>query len=342
MRADTEDLPEGAVRVNQDTRLDNRVLDLRVPAHLAIFRIQSGVTNLFREFLCAHDFTEIHSPKMIGGASEGGANVFSINYFGDKAFLAQSPQLYKQMSIMADFKRVFEIGAVFRAENSNTYRHLTEFTGLDLEMEFKESYSEVLDVLDELLYFIVTGINERYKRELEVIQTQYPHEPFVYKKPALRLKFPEAVKMLQEAGVDQPALEDLSTATEKFLGKLVKAKYGTDFYILEKYPSAARPFYTMPCPEDSNYSNSYDLFFRGEEICSGAQRIHDPELLARRAKDLGVDPSSLSAYIDSFKYGAFPHGGAGIGLERVVMLFLGLGNIRKTSLFPRDPSRLTP
>eukprot|EP00762_Andalucia_godoyi_P001932 ANDGO_05954.mRNA.1 Aspartate--tRNA ligase len=345
MRPESETTAEDGtefVRVNRDTRLDNRTLDLRVPAHLAIFRIQSMVGNLFREYLCTNDFIEIHSPKMIGGASEGGANVFQINYFGNKAFLAQSPQLYKQMAVMADFKKVFEIGPVFRAENSNTLRHLTEFTGLDIEMEIVNSYSEVLDVLDDMFDFIIRNLNSRCQREMEVIRTQYPFEPFKYTKPALRLKYPEAIKMLKDAGADAPDLEDLSTVNERLLGKLVKDTYDTDFFMLEKFPSCARPFYTMPCPDDSRYSNSYDLFFRGQEICSGAQRIHDPELLISRARDLGVDPQTLSHYIDSFKYGAYPHGGAGIGLERVTMLFLGLQDVRKASLFPRDPQRLMP
>ncbi len=207
---------------------------------------------------------------MIGGASEGGANVFKFEYFGSPACLAQSPQLYKQMALCADFDRVFEIGPVFRAEDSNTNRHLCEFTGLDMEMTIKEHYFEVLDMLADMLVYLFQGIEKNYAKELEVINKQYPFEPFVCKTPVVKLHFKEGVQMLQEAGFDQAPLDDLSTETERALGKMVKDKYGTDFYMLYGYPAAVRPFYTMLDPHDSNYTNSYDFFMRGEEITSGA------------------------------------------------------------------------
>lgn len=331
-------------RVGRDTRLDGRVLDLRVPPHQALLRVQAGVSGLFREFLTAAGFVEIHSPKLIAGASEGGADVFTLDYFGRPACLAQSPQLYKQMAICGDMERVFEVGPVFRAENSQTHRHLCEFTGLDLELQITEHYSEVLDCLDALFVSIFDGINARHGRELEVIRAKSPFEPFVYS-PAgknLRLEYPQAVAMLREAGVEQGDFDDLSTEVERKLGELVKARYGTDFFILTRFPSAVRPFYTMPEAEDDRYSNSFDVFMRGEEIVSGAQRVHDVEMLARRAEAKGIDVASLSSYLDAFRYGTPPHGGAGIGLERVVMLFLAAGNVRECSLFPRDPKRLTP
>lgn len=331
-------------RVGRDTRLDGRVLDLRVPPHQALLRVQAGVSGLFREFLTAAGFVEIHSPKLIAGASEGGADVFKLDYFGRPACLAQSPQLYKQMAICGDMERVFEVGPVFRAENSQTHRHLCEFTGLDLELQITEHYSEVLDCLDALFVSIFDGINARHNRELEVIRAKSPFEPFVYS-PAgenLRLEYPQAVAMLREAGVEQGDFDDLSTEVERKLGELVKARYGTDFFILTRFPSAVRPFYTMPEAEDERYSNSFDIFMRGEEIVSGAQRVHDVEMLARRAEAKGIDVKSLSSYLDAFRYGTPPHGGAGIGLERVVMLFLAAGNVRECSLFPRDPKRLSP
>ncbi|XP_063928027.1 aspartate--tRNA ligase, cytoplasmic-like [Zophobas morio] len=328
--------------IHQDVRLDNRIIDLRTPTNLAIFRLQSSVCTLFREFLLSKGFTEIHSPKIISSASEGGANVFKLDYFKGSAFLAQSPQLYKQMAICADFERVFEIGPVFRAEDSNTHRHLTEFTGLDLEMEIKEHYHEVINLLGELFICIFRGLEERNEKELKIISYQFPFEPLKYRNPPLILNFSEGVQMLNEAGYPMDPFSDLSTAHEKILGKLVKDKYQTDFYILDKYPLAARPFYTMPCPTDPKYSNSYDMMIRGEEVLSGAQRIHDSELLTERAKLHEIDISKINSYIDSFKYGCPPHGGGGIGLERVLMLYLGLNNIRKTSLFPRDPKRVTP
>jgi aspartyl-tRNA synthetase len=329
-------------RVNLDTRLNNRVLDLRTTTNHAIFRLQSAVCLLFREFLVERDFMEIHTPKLIGTASEGGSNVFKVTYFKQSAFLAQSPQLYKQMCIAADFGKVFEIAPVFRAEDSNTHRHMTEFMGLDMEMAFNEHYHEVLDVLDEMFVYIFTNLKERYSKETEAIKKQYEFEDFEFLPKTLRLSFKEGVQMLRDAGVETGDYEDLSTANERFLGKLVKEKYHTDFYILDKFPLAVRPFYTMPDPNNPGYSNSYDFFMRGEEILSGAQRIHDPEFLEERAKLHEIDVSTIQPYIDAFKIGAPPHAGGGVGLERVVMLYLALGNIRRASLFPRDPKRLEP
>ncbi|KAI5967715.1 DPS1 [Candida margitis] len=328
--------------VNLDTRLDSRVIDLRTPTNQAIFKIQSGVSQLFREFLSKKGFTEIHTPKIIGAASEGGSNVFEINYFKGSAFLAQSPQLYKQQLIAGDFERVFEVAPVFRAENSNTHRHMTEFTGLDLEMAFEEHYDEVLQVLEDLFVFIFTELKERYGKEIATVRKQFPVEEF--KINMVKLHFKEGIAMLREAGKEVDDFEDLSTENEKLLGKLVREKYDTDFYILDKFPLAIRPFYTMPDAEDPRYSNSYDFFMRGEEILSGAQRIHDPELLKERMKAHEVDPNTpgLNDYVDAFTYGCPPHAGGGIGLERVVMFFLDLKNIRRASLFPRDPKRLRP
>ena len=331
------------VRVGQDTRLNHRVIDLRTPANQAIFRVQSAVCELFRDALRQKDFIEIHTPKLIGGASEGGASVFKLDYMGQKACLAQSPQLYKQMAVESDFERVFEIGPVFRAEDSNTHRHLCEFTGLDMEMAIKEHYFEVLDVLDDLFIHMFDGLNERFSHELKVVAQQHPYEPLKYLRPTLRLEFPEGIKMLQDHGVEGvDPLGDLTTAHERILGDLVRQKYDTDFYILHKYPAGARPFYTMPDPTDADYSNSFDIFIRGEEIISGAQRIHDVDLLTKRAAECGIEIDTIQSYLEAVKYGALPHGGCGVGLERVVMLFLGLGNIRKTSMFPRDPKRLAP
>jgi len=330
------------IRVNQDTRLDNRVLDLRTPANQAIFKLEAGVCKLFRDILTCKGFVEIHTPKIISAASEGGANVFTVSYFKSSAYLAQSPQLYKQMAIAADFDRVFTVGAVFRAEDSNTHRHLTEFVGLDLEMAFKYHYHEVLDVIGHTFTEMFKGLRDQYKTEIETVAQQFAVEPFKFLDPPLRLNFSTGLSMLREAGVTIGDEDDLSTPDEKLLGRLVKAKYNTDFYILDKYPLAVRPFYTMPDPEDPKSSNSYDIFMRGEEIMSGAQRIHDPEMLTQRALHHNIDLEKIKAYIDSFRYGCPPHAGGGIGLERVVMLYLGLDNIRKTSMFPRDPKRVTP
>lgn len=204
------------------TRLDNRVIDLRTPAKQAIFRISSGVCQLFREFLTKNDFVEIHTPKLIGGSSEGGANVFNFTYFGKKACLAQSPQLYKQMCVMGDFQRVFEIGPVFRAENSFTHRHMCEFVGLDLEMAIKEHYFEVLDFFGELFPFIFNGLEERFSRELKAINEQFEFEPFKCKYPIVRITFEEGIALLKEHGIEWDPLADLDTPTERKLGEIGK------------------------------------------------------------------------------------------------------------------------
>lgn len=336
------DNAEGLAAVNLDTRLDNRVLDLRTTTAQGIFSLQAGVCKLFRDTLTERGFVEIHTPKIISAASEGGANVFTVSYFKGSAYLAQSPQLYKQMAIAGDFGKVFTIGGVFRAEDSNTHRHMTEFVGLDLEMAFNFHYHEVLETIGSVLITIFKGLQRNYAAEIEAVGRQYPAEPFEFCEPALVLTYPEAIKMLREDGVEIGDEDDLSTPVEKQLGRLVKDKYKTDFFILDKFPLAVRPFYTMPDPHDSRYSNSYDMFMRGEEILSGAQRIHDAEFLIERAKHHSIELEKIQAYIDSFKYGCPPHAGGGIGLERVTMLFLGLHNIRLASMFPRDPKRITP
>ena len=345
--AENAEGPQGPT-VTRDTRLNNRVIDVRVLPHASILRVQSGVSLLFREYLHKEGFVEIHSPKIIGGSSEGGADVFKLDYFGHECCLAQSPQLYKQMAICGDLKRVYEIGPVFRAEKSNTHRHMCEFTGLDMEMEINEHYSEILDVLDGLFTAIFNGLETRYERELAAVRAKWNVPTFKHLgengAKQLRLKWPEGIALLREDGVEIGDEEDLNTEKEKRLGRIVKDKYGTDFFMLTHFPSKIRPFYTMVDPHDGRYSNSYDLFMRGEEIVSGAQRIHDVELLKERAKAmLGEEGMfSIQSYVDAFRFGAPPHGGAGIGLERVVMLYLGVGNIRECSFFPRDPQRFTP
>ena len=376
-----------AIRVLLETRLSNRVVDLRTKANQGIMRMQSGVCTLFREFLLNLDFVEIHTPKLLATASEGGSTVFQLKYFDRFAYLAQSPQFYKQMALMADLPGVFEIGPVFRSENSLTHRHMTEFVGLDLEMPFKEHYSEVLDVMDAMFNHMFTGIQNRYRSELEAVREQHPFEDLKWSYPCLKLEFKDAVALLVENGPaviegdimvidgeleslsDGPESEesrkrlekrkseleahlasvklhkqneDMGTSDEKVLGRVVRAVHDTDFYMVTRFPVEIRPFYTMPCPDDPKWTNSYDIFLRGEEIVSGAQRIHDPAMLLEVAKSKGVDLAPVQSYVDAFKYGAFPHGGGGVGLERVVMLFCGLPNIRLTSMFPRDPNRLTP
>lgn len=333
---------EQFVTVGTDTRLDNRVLDLRTPVNQAIFRVQSRVCNLFRRYLDEAGFIEIHTPKIQGAATESGASVFKLAYFEQTAFLAQSPQLAKQMAIAADFERVYEIGPVFRAENSNTYRHMTEFIGLDLEMAIKEHYHEAVDLLDGLFISIFKGLQASSAKEIDIIKSQHPLDDFKFLDKTLRLKHHEAIQILKDNGHDIEFGQDMGTEQERILGKLIKEKYQTDYYIIDKFPLAIRPFYTMPDPVDPTLSNSYDFFMRGEEIISGAQRIHSTGLLIERMREAKIEPGEMKGYLDGFKLACPPHAGGGIGLERVVMLFFGLGNIRRACLFPRDPKRLAP
>ncbi|KAE8804461.1 aspartate--tRNA ligase 2, cytoplasmic-like [Hordeum vulgare] len=330
-------------RVGQDTRLNHPAINLRTPAVQAIFRIKHQIEHKFREYLSSRDFIGIHTPKLISGSSEGGAAVFKLEYKNGKtACLAQSPQLHKQMAICGGLRRVFEVGHIFRAEDSNTHRHLCEFVGMDAEMEIMRHYFEVCDIVDGFFVELFRHLNENCRTALEAVNRQYPFEPLKYLENTLRLSYEEGIQMLKEAGTEVEPMGDLNTEAERKLGQLVREKYDTDFFILYRYPLAARPFYTMPCYENPAYSNSFDVFLRGEEIISGAQRIHEPELLAKRVAEHGIDKNSIKSYLESFSYGTPPHGGFGIGLERVVKLFCGLDDIRMASLFPRDPQRLSP
>ncbi|KAF2662957.1 aspartyl-tRNA synthetase-like protein [Lophiostoma macrostomum CBS 122681] len=334
------------VKIADRTRLSNRVIDLRSTASQGIFRIQSGICNLFRQQLNSEGFIEIHTPKLQGGATESGASVFKVEYFGRGAFLAQSPQLAKQLCISADYGKVYEIGAVFRAENSNTYRHLTEYTGLDLEMQIDEHYHEVLRVLDRTFKHIFTGIYKHFRPEIEIVKRQFPHEDLVWLDETPIIPFAEGIRMLNESGYrdeDGNPLdenEDMGTRDEVQLGRVIKQKLGTDYYILDKFPRNARPFYAMPDPTNPELTNSFDIFLRGQEILSGGQRIHDARMLLENMERLKMDPTTMEEYIQGFQWGAPPHGGGGIGLERILMLFLQLGNIRHASMFPRDPKSL--
>ena len=333
-------------RMSDRVRLSNRMMDLRTTTTQAIFRISSGICNLFRSYLDSKGFVEIHTPKLQAGATESGASVFQLDYFGRPAFLAQSPQLAKQMCIAGDFERVYEIGPVFRAENSNTHRHLTEYTGLDLEIAIEEHYHEALHLIDATLKQIFQGLYNRFGREIELVKRHFPHDDLVWLKETPRIPFAQGLRMLQESGwtdeYGKPPSEDdeFHTRDEIRLGELVKEKFKTDYYILDKFPASARPFYIMPDPQDESVTNSFDIFLRGQEILTGGQRIHHPNFLEKKMLAQGVDLASMNEYIEGFRLGALPHAGAGLGLERLVMLILKLGNIRLASLYPRDPKSL--
>ncbi len=288
-------------------------------------------------------FTEIHSPKLLGTSSESGASVFPVNYFEKTAYLAQSPQLYKQMMINADHQGVFEIGPVFRAENAQTNSHLCEFTGLDLEMALTPPYvyREIINELWGCLIYMFNYVETNNKKELEYFNTCHKYDKLIVPNDPVIISFLDGVKLLTDAGYVQANDQDISTENERLLGGIMKEKYGSDLFVLEKYPSCVRPFYTMADDADKKYSKSYDFIMRGREICSGAQRVHNYNELLNKIKEVSaIEP--FEDYLDSFKYGSKPHGGGGFGLERIVMLYFDLKNVRYTSLFPRDPHRLTP
>jgi nondiscriminating aspartyl-tRNA synthetase len=318
-------------------RMTSRILDLRHPANQALFRIRSMVTRRFRETLEDKGFVEINTPKLQPAATESGSAVFKVNYFGRNAFLAQSPQLAKQMSISADFRRVFEVGPVFRAENSNTHRHLTEYTGLDIEMAIEEDYHEVIYIIDDFLKAVFNSVYAM--PEVEVLRKRWPSSEFKWLEETLILNFADGVQMLRDDGRDVE-MEDLSTPDEIRLGQLVREKFNTDYYVLDKFPASARPFYTHKDPNDARFTRSFDIFIRGQEICSGGQRIHNADELRANMAAAGMSEAGMEDYLSAFDLGAPPHAGAGLGLERIVTWMLELGDVRYASLFHRDPKSL--
>ncbi|KAK0730005.1 tRNA synthetases class II-domain-containing protein [Lasiosphaeris hirsuta] len=333
------------------THLDNIVMHKRAPVQQAIADIRIEVKDLFRSFLKSKGFKEFEPPCLIGAASEGGANVFRMPYFEKEAFLAQSPQFYKQFEIAGGRKRVFCIGPVFRAENSNTPRHMTEFTGLDMEMEIKKDYHEVMHMLEDVLLHIFRGIKERCAEEIALVRSVYPSEDFLLPEPGkeVRLTFAEGQKLLREEGPEEyrdvSDEEDMSTPQEKALGALIRKKYKTDFFVLDKFPDSARPFYAKEDPANPRVTNAYDFFMRAQEILSGGQRINDPVELEARIRKKGVDPNSpgIKEYVDVFRQAGVPaHGGGGIGLDRVVAWYLNLPSVHLAAYYPRTPKRLLP
>ncbi|CAJ2513222.1 Uu.00g013410.m01.CDS01 [Anthostomella pinea] len=341
-----EETHEKRLAVSNRVRTANRIIYLRTPVMQSVFRIRSTICAIFRATLSDQDFIEIQTPKLQPAATESGASVFPVKYFGRQAFLAQSPQLGKQMAISADFGRVFEIGPIFRAEDSNTHRHLTEYTGLDLEMQIQNDYHEAMNIIDTMLKAIFKGVYAKHRKEIENVKERFPHEDLVWLEQTPILPFKEGIRILNESGWTdddgKPASEneDLATRAEIRLGELIREKYKTDYYILDKFPTSARPFYTHLDPNDDQVTNSFDIFLRGQEITTGGQRINNPVLLAERMKKAGVEPDTMEEYMQAFEWGAPPHAGCGIGLERVLFLLLNLGDVRNASMFPRDPKSL--
>lgn len=320
-----------------ETMLDYRPITLRNESVRAIFKIQEGICQGFRRFLQAHNFTEIHSPKLVSQGAEGGANIFSLKYFDQQAYLAQSPQFYKQMMVGV-YERVFEVGPVFRAEKHDTNRHLNEYTGVDFEMGYVTEMEQIMAMETGMIQSALEYLKANYEPELKILKAEVPE---VISIPAI--PFQEAKEMVRDAYhreiKDQ---EDFEPEEEKLLGELVKKQTGSDFVFVTKYPTAKRPFYAMEDEENSNVTKSFDLFFRGIEVTTGGLRIHNYEEQVAKMIRKGLNPEDFEAYLMMHKYGMPPHGGLGIGLERFTMKLLNLNNIRYTSLFPRDVHRLMP
>ncbi len=329
--------PTGKVDANLDTRLDHRVMDLRRPMIASIFTIRAAALKAGREYLESEGFMGITTPRIISTASEGGTELFPLAYFEKEAFLAQSPQLYKQMLMGTGFDRVYELATYFRAEEHDTVSHLNEVSAIDVEMGFIKDENDVLDIVEGLAVSIIEGVRENCSSQLETLGRRVDKP----KTPIPRLRYDEAVDMLIGEGFDFPEGEDLNTEAEKLLGRLME-KRGVNLYFITKYPLDIKPFYTMPDGSDTTRSNSFDLEFKGREIVSGSQRVHDPGLLTERIKAKGLNPEGFGAYLEAFRYGMPPHGGFGMGIERFLMLLLDLPNIREAVLFPRDRHRLTP
>ena len=320
-----------------EAKLDMRSLTLRNLRERARFRIQEGIARAFREYLHGEGFTEIHSPKIGAKGAEGGANVFKLDYFHRPAVLAQSPQFYKQMMVGV-FDRVMEVGPVFRAEKHNTKRHLNEYTGLDFEMGYIDDFTDIMAMETGFLQYTMALLAKDYQKELDMLGITLPD---VSKIPAVR--FDKAKEMVAEKynrTIRNPY--DLEPEEEHLIGELFKEDYGADFVFITHYPSKKRPFYAMDDPQDARFTLSFDLLFRGLEITTGGQRIHSYQQLLDKIEAKKMTTEGLEQYLDTFRHGMPPHGGLGIGLERLTMQLISEDNVRETTLFPRDLSRLEP
>jgi nondiscriminating aspartyl-tRNA synthetase len=323
-----------------DKRMDWRFLDLRQPKNSLIFRIQTTLEHAWRTYWVEHDFIELHTPKLMASASESKAELFEVGYFGGKAFLAQSPQFFKQMAQPAGFGKIFEIGPAFRADPSFTSRHATEFTSVDSEISWIDSHEDVMKLHEELLVAGFAAVKAKHGDEIAALfglEVTVPTTPFP------RIPLAEAKRIIAERGYEVPRDDDdMDPEGERQIAAYVMEKYGHEFVFLTDYSSKIRPFYHMRHADDAGLTNSYDLIFNGVEISTGAQREHRIEVLTAQARDKGLDPEELDFYLDFFRYGVPPHGGFGMGLSRVLMLMLHLPNLREATYLFRGPTRLTP
>lgn len=322
--------------VNLDTILNNRAISIRHEKVNSIFKIQNIIVQSFREFLINKGFTEIFTPKIVAEGAEGGTEVFKVEYFEKTAYLAQSPQFYKQMMVGAGFERVFEVAHVYRAEQHNTSRHLNEYISMDLEIGFINDEFDIMNLEEDLIKFILKAIEVKGKEYLKILNGNIPKIDVSIPKIELN----EAIEILKKVYGKGDLEGDLDPEGEKLICKYAKEKYGCDFIFLTNYPKRKRPMYTMPFEEQG--TRSFDLLFKGVEITTGGQRINDYNMLIKSIENKGLNPKDYESYTDIFRYGMPKHGGLAIGLERITTQLLNLENVREASLIPRDRTRITP
>jgi len=335
--SEAQELPfDKDTELNLDTYLNHLPLTLRDEKKRAIFKVQANIIQGFREFLIKDNFTEIQVPKIVGEDAEGGANSFELEYFKHKAYLAQSPQFYKQIMVGV-FERVFTTTSVYRAEKHSTTRHLNEYTSLDFEFGFIKDHEDIMAMQNRLLVFMVNKLKENCSKEFKILEATIPEVS--EKIPQMKLK--EAQELIKkETGEDCTKELDLEPQHERWLCDYAKEKLDSEFIFITHYPTAKRPMYTYEDENDLGYTKSFDLLFRGVEITTGGQRIHNYEKLVEAIKKKGFDPEKFSFYLQAFKYGMPSHGGIGMGLERLTAKMLGLENIKEATLFPRDLNRI--
>jgi len=328
---------KGSAETDLSKRLDYRSIDLRKPKNLAIFKIQSALIEGMQKYLSSEGFIQVFTPCIMGIASESGAEVFEIDYFKKRAFLRQDPQLHRQLTIVGGIERLYDIGPSWRAEKSHTVKHLCEHRTCAVEFAFIKDEKDVMKVEENMVAFAIKNAKEKCKNELKLlgIEIEVPKTPFV------ELRFPEVYDILKKNGKDIYG-EDLDSEAEKILWNYVKNKYNVDFYFFNRFPHKIKPFYVMEVDEEPEWARSVDLNFRGMEMSSGGQREHRYEKILKNIKEREMDPKNVEWFTKFFKYGAPPHGGFAIGIERFTQVLLGLANIREATLFPRDPERTTP
>lgn len=326
-----------SIKSGLDKEIDYRFLSLRIPTIASIFKIESTVNNAIQEFFNKNGFFTIHTSKIVAAATEGGANVFPILYFDKQAFLAQSPQFYKQMMMSAGFEKVIEIGPVFRAEPHHDTRHLCEYTSIDIEVSYIKSYEDIMKYLEKALQYTIKKVIKINQKELEIlgIKLEIPKLPF----PRITIK--EAKEILKSK-YNKEEEEDLDPEGERLMGSYVKETYNSDFFFLTEFPWSVAQFYHMRKKEDNNVTYRADLIYKGLEISTLAQREHRYEILLNQLKEKGLHPEEFKFYLDFFRYGVPPHGGAGLGLERIVKQMLNLENVQESTLLPRTPTHLVP